>query len=363
MGSTLNQVLPGQKSVRTMEGGPQMPVSNSAVNTDTAVIVTSAAVFGSRSIPSETIDQEFGMEIGKLRSRAGILSVSRVADDETEVSLGARAAQTALQMAGVAPASCEWLIATSETHHTYPSLAAELHDQLGLRDTCGALDIGGACLGLLHAFATAQAFVESGHARRILIVTADVHSRILTAGKVRGEFGGLFGDGATAFLVQVASDASIRNNYAVGGMHFGCASQFAHAIQVEDQPDGRLGVVFEGEALSRAAISKLSQVIKDLERRSGVSREKVFGFATHQPNPRLVALLAKQIGVSRDRFPAIAEHHGNLGSSTCAAAMHRLLTATRQSEAPDRKTIFLASLGPGLLFGGGWVKVSARDLR
>ncbi len=295
------------------------------------------------------------MEVGKLRNRAGIVSISRAAADETEVTLGAGAALAALQKSGIAPESCDCLLATSETHHSFPSLAAELHDQIRLRDSCGAMDIGGGCLGLLHALATAQSFVRSGQARSILVVTSDVHSRILTAGKVRGEFGGLFGDGAAAFVVQQSNSPFTRDAFTIGEMYFGCASQYAHAIRVEGQPDGRLDVVFEGEALSRAAISKLTQVVAELESKSGISREKIFGFATHQPNPRLVTLLAKQIGISPDRFPAIAEHHGNLGSSTCAAALRELLEARQSSGGQDKRTIFLASLGPGLLYGGGWI--------
>src|SRR5262249_34849340 len=106
---------------------------------------------------------------------------------------------------------------------------------------------------------------------------------------------------------------------------------------------------------SRAAINKLTQIVTELENKTGISRQDVFGFATHQPNPRLVALLAKQLGVPLTRFPAIAERHGNLGSSTCAAALHELLTACGQSGTPEGTTIFLASLGPGLLYGGGWL--------
>ena len=333
-----------------------MPLSTLPLSAShAAAIVASASVFGSQTIPSEEIDREFGMEIGKLRNRAGILSISRVSAAETEVTLGASAARSALQKSGIAPESCDWLLATSETHHSFPSLAAELHDQVRLRDSCGAMDVGGGCLGLLHALAIAQAFVRSGQARRILVVTSDVHSRILTAGKVRGEFGGLFGDGATAFVVQKESGSFPRDAFVIGEMYFGCASQFADAIRVEDQPDGRLNVVFEGEALSRAAISKLSQVVAELESRSGISREKVIGFATHQPNPRLVTLLAKQIGVSSARLPAIAEDRGNLGSSTCAAALDKLLEGHRLHETLEQNTIFLASLGPGLLYGGGWI--------
>jgi len=322
---------------------------------ETAVVTSSATVFGSLSIPSEAIDEQFGMEIGKLRNRAAIRSVSQAASDETEVSLGSRAALAACGSAGITPNVCDWIFACTETHHTIPSLAAELHANLRLAESCGAMDIGGACLGLLHALATAQAFVASGQARRILIVTADVHSRTLTPGRVRGEFGGLFGDGSAAFVVQSASDSNLERSFAAGRFFFGAAAQFAKAIEVRDSLGGELKIVFDGDALSRAAIAKMAQVISEVERRSGVSRQEALGFATHQPNPRLVALLAKHAGVAPERFPPVAEVHGNLGSSTCGAALHQLLETARQHGGMPRAPIFLASLGPGLLFGGGWL--------
>jgi 3-oxoacyl-[acyl-carrier-protein] synthase III len=114
-------------------------------------------------------------------------------------------------------------------------------------------------------------------------------------------------------------------------------------------------VQFDGEALSRAAITRLEKVITAVETRSGISRASVGGFATHQPNPRLLTLLAKQCGVSADAFPAICKTTGNLGSSMCGAALHAALQNAAQSEADQRKPIFLASLGPGLLFGGAWL--------
>jgi len=174
----------------------------------------------------------------------------------------------------------------------------------GLPESCGALDIGGACLGLLHALAAAQAFIANGQARRILVVTSDFHSRTLTSERVRGEFGGLFGDGATAFIVQDASQPTNDHVFGLGEFFFGCATQFAKAIEIKDSVNGELNVVFAGDALSRAAITKMAQVISELEQRSGISRQNAIGFATHQPNPRLVRLLAKQTGVASDRFPA-----------------------------------------------------------
>jgi 3-oxoacyl-[acyl-carrier-protein] synthase III len=315
-------------------------------------ICGSSSVFGSRLIPSEEIDRAFSMPEGKLRQRAGILSLAYATEGEDETNLGCKAAHEALHAASCRAEQIDWLIATSETHHAYPSLAAQLHSRLGLREDCGAMDVGGACLGLLHGFHAASAFLQGGQAEAALVVTADVHSRILAPGRVPGEFGGLFGDGASAFVLQRLDSTSPNPGYLVGGLFFGFSDQYSGAIRLAENLEGKVGLVFDGEALSRAAITKLESVVEEIEARSGISRSAVKAFATHQPNPRLVALLSRQLGVPASLFPDIARVHGNLGSSTCGAALD---AAIKMDLAP----VFLASLGPGLLWGGGWLFVPA----
>lgn len=317
-------------------------------------VASSSAVLGSWVIPSEEVDRAFGMPIGKLRSRAGIESLAYAAEGENELALGARVALEALSDASCGPEQLDWIIATSETHHDYPSLSAQLHSRVLVREDCGALDVGGACLGLLNALAVGQSLIASGQAKTILVVTADVHSRTLTPDRVAGEFGGLFGDGASAFLLRRTVHGQ-SDGFRLGEFLFGCAGQYAAAIQVSGSNDGRLNVQFDGEALSRAAITRMEKVLAAVELRSGIPRTAVGGFATHQPNPRLVALLAKQCGVSPEAFPPIAKTSGNLGSSMCGAALHFCLQAAAKQSRAEHKPIFLASLGPGLLFGGGWL--------
>jgi 3-oxoacyl-[acyl-carrier-protein] synthase III len=319
------------------------------------LVLASASATGSRVLPAEDVDRAFGMPVGKLRQRAGIHSVAHADDDEDELELGLRAARLALQTSVCPPRELNWIIASSETHHVYPSLSARVHARLGMSQACGALDVGGACLGLLNAMAVAQALIASSGAGRILIVTADVHSRTLSPGRVAGEFGGLFGDGASAFVLYEASNGKHRGEYQLGEFFFGCVAQYADAISVADTRDGSLRVQFDGEALSRAAITRMERVLAEVEQRSGIARSEVGAFATHQPNPRLVTLLAKQFGVDRETFPAVSQKFGNLGSSTCGAVLDFALRRMGRLSGENRKPIFLTSLGPGLVFGGGWL--------
>src|SRR6266849_469927 len=138
---------------RTNDAGLHQKISSSPAQ---AVLTGSSAVPGSRLLPSEEVDRAFGMPVGKLRSRAGIESLAYAAEGENELSLGTRAAQEALRAAGCTAHEIDWIVATSETHHVYPSLAAQLHSRLAVRETCSALDVGGACLGVINGLAVAQ---------------------------------------------------------------------------------------------------------------------------------------------------------------------------------------------------------------
>jgi 3-oxoacyl-[acyl-carrier-protein] synthase III len=318
-------------------------------------VIGSASAFGSRVVPSEEVDHAFGMPAGKLKSRAGIVSVAYAAENEDEGTLGHQACRQLLQETGQDTENLDWILAASETHHAYPSLSAILHAKLRLRENCNALDVGSGCLALLQTLAVAQALLVSGRAKKILVATADVHSRTLGPGRADGEFGGLFGDGASAFLLSNKPRDAKSLAYRLGEFFFGCASQYAEAIAVSESGKGKLDVQFDGDALSRAAVSRMEKVIDEVEHRSGISRDDVGTFATHQPNPRLVTILAKQLGVSIKHFPPIGSIRGNLGASMCGAALHAALHQAAEQPAEQRLPVFLASLGPGLIFGGGWM--------
>ena len=103
----------------------------------------------------------------------------------------------------------------------------------------------------------------------------------------------------------------------------------------------------------------MERILTEVEKTSGISRNGVGAFATHQPNPRLVTLLAKQCNVPVTVFPEVARKSEDLGSSTCGVALQVALESAAKMPVSARKPIFLASLGSGFLYGGGWLTPSA----
>ncbi|MGH9861553.1 MAG: 3-oxoacyl-ACP synthase III family protein [Candidatus Acidiferrales bacterium] len=322
----------------------------SGVRGTAATVAGWGAAIGTQRVSAAELEREFALKPGKIAKGAGIESVARAAEGEDEVTLAMQAAESALAAASAGIGDVDCVIATSETHVAYPSLGARLHAQLLADDRTSVLDIGGACLGVINALAVAQQFIGSGRFGTVLIATADVHSRMLNAARVKGEFGALFGDGASAFVLRGAEGAH-GDRYCVGDVTLGCDASAAAAIRIGLNEHNGLDLVFDGESLARAAVGKLEQLITDLELRTGIRISSAAGFATHQPNPRLVGVLAKQLGAPMEKFPPVARRYGNLGSSTCGVALAQAL-ASAGAAGRTAGPIFVASLGPGLLFGG-----------
>jgi len=310
------------------------------------------AALGSQRVAIGQVEREFGLPAGKLSQGAGLEAICRVSDKEDEISLARAAAQQALQVAGVSEESLDWILATSETLVGVPSLGASLHSALLAPPGCAVLDVGGACAGVVNCLMVADALFAAGKANCVLIASADVHSRLLAPGRVPGEFGGLFGDGASAFLLRRLDQAPDAAPYRLRNGVGGCAGTFASALTVSPGLEGALSLHFEGEALARAAMERMAVILSDLETASGRSRDTASAFVIHQPNPRIVEIFLRQAELPPEKIPVIARTSGNLGSSTCGVALTQALAEHSSKPRGQRGPIFIAAVGPGLLWAG-----------
>ena len=249
----------------------------------------------------------------------------------------------------------DWVLAASETYHAYPSLAARLHARLGLRENCSALDVGSGCVALVQALAVAQTILVAGRAALVLVVTSDVHSRTLGPGRAKGEFGGLFGDGASAFLLTTLVPLPDAWLYRLGEFFFGCAAKYSEAIRVSEAGDGSLDVQFDGEALSRAAVNRMEKILcrsgtaqRHFSRRCRCLCHPSAQSATHHPARQTVVRLAGF--VSTDRCHTRQSRFFHLRRRP-----PRRTGIGRRSTARTAQASLSGLIGPGLLFGGGWM--------
>jgi len=326
--------------------------SSSEASAVDAGIAGWGSALGPEKISIGRVEAEFGCSVGKLKERAGIEAIRRVSAGEDEISLVRLAAQTALKRGGISASALDYIVGTSETFLGLPSFAASLHSALLAPVNCRVLDIGGGCVGLIHCLSLANSLLTDPSVNCILVASADVHSRILTPGKVPWEFGGLFGDGASAFVLRRAKNKEASVPFAIRASVGGCAGTFSSALHIRPRSDGSIALEFDGEALAHAAVEVLGQTFSDLEMRVGVSLEAVSAFALHQPNHRLTEILIRRAKLPAEKVPLVAKSCGNLGASTCGVALCNALDSIGQTPQSERGPIFVASVGPGMLWSG-----------
>ena len=174
----------------------------------------------------------------------------------------------------------------------------------------------------------------------------------LVPNKIPGGFGGLFGDGASAFVLRGSVGGTKAARYSILTTVGSCAGTFSSALQLRPLADGSLSLKFDGEALGCAAVDRMERIIADLEASSGLHRDTASAFAIHQPNPRLVDILMRQAKLPTEKVPLVARTRGNLGSSTCGVALVMALDAHAATPQNERGPIFLAAVGPGMLWAG-----------
>jgi 3-oxoacyl-[acyl-carrier-protein] synthase-3 len=308
---------------------------------------------GSVTVDADQIEQELYLPPHKIRDGAGIQTLRFAAATEDELILGQRAADMALEMAEVAVERIDFLVTTSTTFLGLPSFAASLHARLLLGESSGALDVGGACTGLIYSLAVAKGLLRATPQGAALVVASEVHSRRLEASDAPGEFQGLFGDGACAFVLTRAADTNQENSLRLGDFVWGCSATYASSLNVNVSGDAEMTIQFKGEQLAHAAVTQMDRILEVLESKSGRPRAEADYLALHQPNPRIVEILAERAHLPLERIPLISRACGNLGSATCGVSLCQALTNLRERHDPSRAPlIFMAAVAPGLICGG-----------
>jgi 3-oxoacyl-[acyl-carrier-protein] synthase III len=347
--------IQGTGSVQTGDAPPQTGKKNDGTN-HTVSIVGWGHTLGSLSVSASTVEHECGLAAGTIRERAGIESVSRVEENENELTLAQKAAEIALQTAKVNCEAVDLLVVASATFLKFPSLSATLHTQLLARDSCAAMDVGGACVGAIYALATAKALLSSSRKNVALVVASEVNSRRLSSAKVPGEFRGLFGDGACAFVLARQDSGEWNGTLQLGDFIWGCDGKSAAALRLGLHENGDLEVQFKGEQLAKAAVLQMGRIVEGLETLAGRPRSMVDYFAIHEPNPRLVQMLSQNAGIPLEKINQVCKISGNLGSATCGVSLCSALSKARANHTGGhRPLIFVAAVGPGLLWGGTYL--------
>jgi len=286
-------------------------------------------------VTNAPIAERLGVDPDWIVARTGIRERRIAAEGEDVVDYAARAAERALASAALDPAELDLVLVATMSHDELTPNAAPLVAARVGATRAGAMDVGAACNGFVSALVLAAGAVESGRSRTVLVIGADLLSR-LTDPDDRST-AALFGDGAGAVIVGGTADPS-RVGPAVLGAD-GARAELVTAGRTE-------GILrMKGHDTFRQAVDRLADATVAAVEASGRSVDEIDLFAYHQANTRILAAVGERLGLDADRVIDCIDRYGNTSAATVPLALAEAQGAGRLNPGD---AVLLAGFGGGL---------------
>jgi 3-oxoacyl-[acyl-carrier-protein] synthase-3 len=290
-------------------------------------------------IPNGPIASRIDVDDEWIVKRTGIKARRRAAPTERTSDLAVFAARRALQDAGVEALDLDLvLVATMTQDEITPNTAPLVAHALGA-ERAGALDIGAACTGWLAAISMATAQIEAGRAEKVLVVGAEVLTRLVNFDDPKTA--PLFGDAAGAVVLGANGEGEI------GPVVLSADGGLADTIVVpwEDR-------VFHMDGIStfKVAVKRLSEATVAAVARAGWELDDVDLFVYHQANSRII----RAVGERLDLEPAkVADYIAQLGNTSAASIPLTLSLLREDGRLRPGHKVLIAAIGAGFTWGAG----------
>ena len=297
-----------------------------------------------------------------IRQRTGIHQRHWVTQEDVcgASDLGTQAARMALDKAGWHPNDLDFIIfATLSPDIMFPGGGCLLARNLELNST-PALDIRQQCTGFLYGFATADSYIKSGLASKVLLVGAEVHSTGLDKTTRGRDVTVIFGDGAAALCIE-AVDTDKNVGLIASALH--ADGHFAETLKTElpasnlfkrlpdDAPldDPRYFPFMDGPAIFKKAVRMLPKVTKEVLEKAGMELSDIDLVIPHQANKRINQAFGQFLKLPEDKIFHNIEKYGNTTAASIPLALHEAIEAGRIGKSGD--VVLFAGLGAGLTWG------------
>jgi len=299
-----------------------------------------------------------------IRSRTGIRERRVAAAHETTASMGAVAAMRAIRTAGIEPDDIDLiLLATLTPDYWMPSTAALVKEAIG-NTRAAAMDVAAACSGFVYAFATAQAYIQSGLARHVLVFGAELLTRFLDYTDRSTCI--LFGDGAGAVVVSAGDEAGGALAVELTTEPQGAYMIWLPAGGAKSPPSaatiarGEHYIRMEGRETYRFATKTMATTALESVRRSGLDASDIDLFIPHQANVRIVEAVAKGLDLPMERMYVNLDRYGNTSAASVPIA---LAEAVNEGRVEVGDNIVLVAFGAGFTSGAVTINWTADPAR
>jgi 3-oxoacyl-[acyl-carrier-protein] synthase-3 len=293
-------------------------------------------------VPNGPIAERIGVDDAWIIKRTGIKSRRRALPDERLSDYATFAGRRALSDAGLDPLDVDLvLVATMTPDEITPNAAPVVANALGA-DNAGAIDIGAACTGWLAALRLAAGQVETGRADRVLVIGAELLTRITDFDDPKTAM--LFGDGAGAVLVGCEGEGDI------GPIVMAADGSLADRITASH--DKRV-LEMDGHSTYQVAVKRLCEATVSAVARSGLELDDIDLFVYHQANGRII----KAVGDRLDLEPArVADYVAHMANTSAASIPLTLSLLREDGRLRIGQKVLLAAIGAGFTWGAGVIE-------
>lgn len=294
-----------------------------------------------------------------IEAKTGVKARHHAAEDEVTSDLAQYAAVACLREGQFNPEDLDAiLLATSTPDRPLPATATRLQALIGARRAF-AFDLNAVCAGSVYAIHVADALIRTGECKAVLVVAAEIYSRILNP----HDFSTYpyFGDGAGAMLF-VANDlvdgvgiakTLLRSNGAGADLIQIPAGGSMLPASVAHDPK-KNWFTMQGREVFDFATQQAPSVIEDLLIASALQRDDIDHVIAHQANINIINKISEAIRIPIDRFYINLDRIGNTAAASTMIALDELI---RSGRATAGQRVLLVSFGGGLSWGASLIRL------
>ena len=285
--------------------------------------------------------------------RTGIRQRHIAGEGETTSTLATEAARKALDAAGIAADEIGLIVlATATPDHTFPATATQVQHALG----CGtgiAFDVAAVCSGFLYALATADSMLQTGMAKRALVIGSETFSRILDWEDRTTCV--LFGDGAGAIVLEAREVEANGPGIIATKLH--ADGEHKELLYVDGGPSttGEVGKLrMKGREVFRHAVVNLADVLREVIGDAGVEVEQIDWVVPHQANARILDATARKLGLPAEKVVVTVDRHANTSAASVPLALD---VAVRDGRIGKGDLVMFEAMGGGFTWGAALARM------
>jgi 3-oxoacyl-[acyl-carrier-protein] synthase-3 len=289
--------------------------------------------------------------------RTGVRERHVAEEGQVASDLALRAAQQALERAGVEPEELDLIVVgTSCPDMLFPSTGNFVQHKLGAK-RAGSMDLSAACAGSLYSLSVGAQYIQTGKYRTVLTIGAETLSRI-TDWTDRSTCI-LLGDAAGAAVLAPSTDGSgiLDTDLYSDGQYWELlhvpAGGSAHPASRETVEERMHYVKMKGNEVFKVAVRMLEECSLEILKRNGITPDQVDLFVPHQANLRIIDATAKRLRVPMEKVFVNVDRYGNTGAASVYVALEE---AWSRGRIKPGDLLLLAAFGGGFAWGSALVR-------